>query len=200
MREVFEDLKGYEESYQISDFGRIFTKRRLVGNQIYYGRELVPQLTNDGYLKVTLCKNGESKKFYLHRLVALQFIDNNTNLPQVNHKDGNKLNNTVTNLEWCTKIENQNHAVRTGLMQRGQDRPSAKLTEEQVLEIYKLKGILKSQDIANKYNVSKNTINCILRGSKWSYLYKQYFKNETIQKIRQSAAKSQVVLREVQRL
>ena len=180
MREVFEDLKGYEDSYQISDFGRIFTKRRLVGNQIYYGKELVPQLTNDGYLKVTLCKNGESKKFYLHRLVALQFIDNSTNLPQVNHKDGNKLNNTVTNLEWCTKIENQNHAVRTGLMQRGQDRPSAKLTEEQVLEIYKLKGILKSQDIANKYNVSKNTINCILRGSKWSYLYKQYFKDETI--------------------
>ena len=200
MREVFEDLKGYEESYQISDFGRIFTKRRLVGNQIYYGKELVPQLTNDGYLKITLCKNGESKKFYLHRLVAIQFIDNNTNLPQVNHKDGNKLNNTVTNLEWCTKIENQNHAVRTGLMQRGQDRPSAKLTEEQVLEIYKLKGILKSQDIANKYNVSKNTINCILRGSKWSYLYKQYFKDETIQKIRQSAAKSQMVLREVQRL
>ena len=180
MREVFEDLKGYEDSYQISDFGRIFTKRRLVGNQIYYGRELIPKITKDGYLKVTLCKNGKSKKFYLHRLVALQFIDNNTNLPQVNHKDGNKLNNIVTNLEWCTKIENQNHAVRTGLMQRGQDRPSAKLTEEQVLEIYKLKGILKSQDIANKYNVSKNTINCILRGSKWSYLYKQYFKNETI--------------------
>ena len=65
-------------------------------------------------------------------------------------------------------------------MQRGQERPSAKLTEEQVLEIYKLKGILKAQDIADKYGVSKNTINCILRGSKWNYLYKQYFKNETI--------------------
>ena len=78
MREVFEDLKGYEDSYQISDFGRIFTKRRLVRNQIYYGRELIPQITKDGYLKVTLCKNGESKKFYLHRLVALQFIDNNS--------------------------------------------------------------------------------------------------------------------------
>ena len=180
MREVFEDLKGYEESYQISDFGRIFTKRRLVGNQIYYGRELVPQLTNDGYLKVTLCKDGKCKKFYLHRLVAIQFINNNTNLPQVNHKDGNKLNNIVTNLEWCTKSENQNHAIRTGLMQRGQDRPSAKLNETQVLEIYKLKGVLKVQDIANKYGVSKNTINCILRGSKWAYLYKQYFKDEII--------------------
>lgn len=176
MREVFEDLKGYEDSYQISDSGRIFTKRRLIGNQIYYGKELVPQLTQDGYLKVTLSKNGDCKKFYLHRLVAIQFIENSTNLPQVNHKDGNKLNNNINNLEWCTKQENQSHAVRTGLMQRGQDRPSAKLTEAEVLEIYKLKGILKAQDIANKYNVSKNTINCILRGSKWKYLYEQYFK------------------------
>lgn len=180
MREVFEDLKGYEESYQISDFGRVFTKRRLVGNQIYYGRELAPQVTKDGYLKVTLTKNGESRKLYLHRLVAIQFLNNPGNLPQVNHIDGNKLNNQVSNLEWCTRQENQNHAVRTGLMQKGQDRPSAKLTESQVLEIYKLKGIVKAQDIAEQYGVSKNTINCILRGSKWNYLYKQYFKDETI--------------------
>lgn len=180
MREVFEDLKEYEDSYQISDFGRIFTKRRLIGNQIHYGKELVPQITSDGYLKVTLSKNGISKKYYLHRLVAIQFLDNPNNLPQVNHIDGNKFNNIVTNLEWCTKQENQNHAIRTGLMQRGQNRPSAKLTESQVLEIYKLKGILKAQDIAEQYGVSKNTINCILRGSKWNYLYKQYFKCETI--------------------
>lgn len=179
MREVFEDLKGYEDSYQISDSGRIFTKRRLIGNQIYYGKELVPQLTEDGYLKVTLSKNCKCKRFYLHRLVALQFIENPDNLPQINHKDGNKLNNEVSNLEWCTKETNQNHAVRTGLIQRGADRPSAKLTENQVLEIYKLKGVLKAQDIADKYGVSKNTICCILRGSKWSYLYKQYFKTET---------------------
>lgn len=176
MREVFEDLKGYEDSYQISDSGRIFTKRRLIGNQIHYGKELVPQLTQDGYLKVTLSKNGECKKFYLHRLVATQFLDNSMNLPQVNHKDGNKLNNNIANLEWCTKQENQNHAVRNNLMQHGQDRPSARLTEDQVLEIYKLKGILTGQAIADIYGVSKNTINCILRGSKWKYLYEQYFK------------------------
>ena len=180
MREVFEDLKGYEDSYQISDSGRVFTKRRLVGNHIYYGRELVPKLTRDGYLKVTLSKNNKCKAYYLHRLVATQFLNNTSNLPQVNHIDGNKLNNNVTNLEWCTKGENQNHAVRTGLMQRGQDRPSAKLTEAQVLDIYKLKGILRAKDIADRYGVSKNTINCILRGSKWKYLYRQYFKDETI--------------------
>lgn len=180
MREVFEDLIGYEDSYQISDLGRIFTKRRLIGNQIHYGKEIAPQLTKDGYLKVTLSKNGICKKYYLHRLVAIQFINNPKKLPQVNHKDGNKLNNNISNLEWCTKEYNLNHAVRTNLMQHGQERPSAKLKETDVLEIYKMKGVLKAADIAEKYKVSKNTINCILRGSKWSYLYKQYFKNETI--------------------
>ena len=80
MKEVFEDLKGYEDTYQISEFGRIFSKRRLVGNKIIFGREIEPQLTSDGYLKVTLSKDGTSKRFYVHRLVAMQFIDNINNL------------------------------------------------------------------------------------------------------------------------
>ena len=63
MREVFEDLKGYENSYQISDSGRVFTKRRLIGNQIYYGKELTPQLTSDGYLKITLSNKVSLMKF-----------------------------------------------------------------------------------------------------------------------------------------
>lgn len=175
MREVFEDLIGYEESYQISDRGRIFTKRRLDGNRIIYGRELHPQVTKDGYLKVGLTKNSETKRFYVHRLVAQHFIENPRNLPQVNHKDGNKFNNDVSNLEWCTRRQNQEHAVRNSLMQHGEARPSAKLTEKDVLEIYKLKGIIPAREIATHYGVSKNTINVILRGKKWSYLYKQVF-------------------------
>ena len=175
MKEVFDDLIGYEESYQISDKGRIFTKRRLDGNRIIYGRELHPVITKDGYLKVGLTTNGITKKFYVHRLVASQFIENPQNLPQVNHKDGNKLNNNVSNLEWCTKEQNQNHAVENNLMQHGEARPSSKLTEKDVLEIYKLKGILSGEEIGKRYGVSKNTINVILRGKKWSYLYKQVF-------------------------
>lgn len=175
MREVFEDLKGYEESYQISNQGRIFTKRRLDGNRIIYGRELHPIITSDGYLKVDLTKNSETKKFYVHRLVAMQFIKNPDNLPQVNHIDGNKFNNTVSNLEWCTQTANLIHAKEHLLMQHGAARPSAKLTEEQVIEIYKLKGVLSAKEIGEHYGVSKNTINVILRGKKWSYLYKQYF-------------------------
>lgn len=164
--------------YQVSNLGNV---RSLNYNKTKKIQHLKKVVNNKrGYLAVGLSKKGIFKIKTVHRLVAETFISNPNNLPQVNHIDGNKMNNSITNLEWCTKNENQNHAVRTGLMQRGQNRPSAKLTEKQVLEIYKLKGVLKGQDIANKYGVSKNTINCILRGSKWSYLYKQYFKNETI--------------------
>lgn len=180
MREVFEDLKGYEESYQISENGRIFSKRRLVGNKLYYGRELYQGLTPDGYLKVKLCKEGKMTSIAVHRLVAIQFIPNPDNLPQVNHIDGNKLNNHVSNLEWCTKEENGNHAKVTGLMQHGEARPSSKLTEKDVIEIYQLHGILRSQEVADKYGISKNTVLLIWKGKKWSYLYKQYFNCETI--------------------
>ena len=148
------------------------------------GKIMKPYCSTKGYLQIDISLDGRKREhrvhLAVHRLVAMQFIDNINNLEQVNHIDGNKLNNNVTNLEWCTKEENQNHAVRTNLMQHGEDRPSAKLKESDVLEIYKLKGIMKASDIANKYGVSKNTINCILRGSKWKYLYKQYFKCETI--------------------
>lgn len=175
MREVFEDLKGFEDSYQISDQGRVFSKRRMRGNQIIYGRELALQITNDNYLKVHLCKNGVDKAYYLHRLVAKQFLNNPDNLPQVNHKDGNKANNCVSNLEWCTRDYNREHAVENHLMQHGEKRPSHKLTEKDVLEIYKYKGVLTGAELGRRYGVSKNTINIIQRGGKWKYLYEQYF-------------------------
>lgn len=68
-----------------------------------------------GYVKVTLCTNGVTKDFSLHRLVASTFIPNPNNLPQVNHIDGNKLNNNVSNLEWCTSSQNIKHAYDNGI-------------------------------------------------------------------------------------
>ena len=114
MREVFEDLKGYEDSYQISDFGRIFTKRRLVGNQIYYGRELIPQITKDGYLEI---KVAEPNKWALkHRIVyedAYGKIPKGMNLI---FADGNKLNLELDNLLLVTDNEllrmNRNNLIK----------------------------------------------------------------------------------------
>lgn len=99
MKEIWKDIEGYEGLYQVSNFGRI----RSIKHFNY--QKVLKQLKNNargGYMQITLCKNGNAKMFRVHRLVATAFISNPDNLPQVNHKDENKENNAVDNLEWCT--------------------------------------------------------------------------------------------------
>ena len=93
--EIWKDCKGYEGKYQVSNMGRVWS----VGRQQY----LKGSQDKDGYLKVHLtAKNGKRKNEFIHRLVALAFLSNPTGLPQVNHKDENKQNNCLENLEWCS--------------------------------------------------------------------------------------------------
>ena len=101
MEEKWLKVKGYEEFYEISDLGRI---KSLISN----GLILKQSLDKDGYCVVTL----KRKQFKVHRLVAMTFIPNPNNLPQVNHKDENKTNNTVDNLEWCDAKYNINYGNR----------------------------------------------------------------------------------------
>lgn len=107
-KEEWRDIKGYEGLYQISSWGRVKSM-----NYLKTGKEKIRSLNNgkDGYLLINLSKNGESKRFRVHRLVAMAFIPNPDNLPEVNHKDENKLNNCVSNLEWCTAKYNQNYGT-----------------------------------------------------------------------------------------
>ena len=112
MQEIWKPIKGYEGLYEVSNLGRVKSLNR------YHHRHeniLKNKITKDGYYETTLVKNGKSKFIRSHRLVALTFIDNPLNKTEVNHKDGNKLNNFVGNLEWVTSSENQLHAYRTGL-------------------------------------------------------------------------------------
>lgn len=102
----WKDIAGYELYYQISNIGQV--KRKDTG-------KILKNNIRNGYEYVTLCVNGQRKKFYVHRLVAIAFIPNPNSYEQVNHKDGNKSNNKVDNLEWCTQKENLMHAFRTGL-------------------------------------------------------------------------------------
>lgn len=104
--EEWKDIAEYESYYQVSDIGRV--KRKDTG-------KILKNNIRNGYEYVTLCVNGQRKKFYVHRLVAIAFIPNPNLYEQVNHKDGNKSNNKVSNLEWCTQKENLLHAFRTGL-------------------------------------------------------------------------------------
>ena len=115
--EVWKDIKDYEGLYQGSNLGRARSLDRWVKSingsvRFCKGRILKPCTTKDGYLLVNLCKNGKIKSFLVHRLVAEVFIDNPDNLPQVNHKDENKLNNNAENLEWCSSSYNINFGTR----------------------------------------------------------------------------------------
>lgn len=105
--EIWKDIKGYP-NYQISNYRRIWSK--------YKNGYIKPHLKKTGYLQVRLVAiNGKQKSESVHRLVALNFIDNPYSYPVVNHKDGNKQNNHVENLEWCTVSENTKHAFDNNL-------------------------------------------------------------------------------------
>lgn len=108
MLEIWRDISGYEGLYKISNFGRI---KSFKNNEKY----IKPSKTKRGYLNVKFCKNKCINQFYLHRLVASAFIENIENKPIVNHKNGNKEDNNVFNLEWCTSSENAKHAHANNL-------------------------------------------------------------------------------------
>lgn len=117
MEEIWKDKKDYEGLYQVSNWGRAKSLDRYIkgkGHSLQFkkGRILKPMKDNNGYLKVRLCNGEKSKTFNLHRLVAEAFLPNPDNLPQVNHKDENKLNNSVDNLEWCDSRYNKNYGTR----------------------------------------------------------------------------------------
>ena len=116
MEEIYKNIKDYEGLYQISNFGRVKSLKRKVkqSNGFEYEiKERVLKLSyhTNGYVGITLNKEGK-KRFLVHRLVAEHFLENEGNLPQVNHKDLDKANNRVENLEWVTKSENQLHYYR----------------------------------------------------------------------------------------
>lgn len=111
MKEIWKDVKGYEGWYQVSNTGKI---KNVQSNKI-----LKCSYTDRNYLRATLCKNGEYKGFKVHRLVAIAFLPKPESSFEVNHKDGNKLNNNVNNLEWVSHEQNMKHGWKNGLIKLG---------------------------------------------------------------------------------
>lgn len=104
-QEIWKDIEGYEGLYQVSNLGRVRGFVRVKGKILCY------HTNADGYLQSELRKNGRKRKFYTHRLVAKAFLPNPNNFPEVNHKDENKQNNRVDNLEWCTHAYNNTYGT-----------------------------------------------------------------------------------------
>lgn len=122
MKEIWKDVKGYEGLYQVSNLGRVKSLDAYVNvgiknvkKALRKGKYLKATVNRCGYFIVELSKNGTRKTTTIHRLVASAFIDNPHNKPCVNHIDGNKQNNYISNLEWCTHSENIKHAFDNGL-------------------------------------------------------------------------------------
>jgi hypothetical protein len=153
--------------YKISNQGRILGKR---------GKILNPCLDSYGYFRPGLQTLKGQKSFYVHRLVAEAFIPNPENKPQVNHINGDKEDNRAENLEWCTSAENTYHADKIGLRDHkahGESHYKAKLTEDQVIEIFRSEGKTHVQ-IGKEYGISANSVCRIKNRTRWSRTTKRF--------------------------
>lgn len=147
------------EDYVVTKNGEVFNKKN--------GHKLKPQINGTGYYRV--CIGGKLR--FVHRLVAKLYIPNPENKPQVNHKDGNKLNNNVDNLEWVTNKENSIHALKTGLQPIEERSKMAKLKRPQV-QFIKSHDEMTRKELADLFNISKNTISDIRNGRTWKTVEK----------------------------
>lgn len=114
MKEIWKPVVGYENTYEVSNLGNVRSLDRYVANRagvktFVKGKQLAPIKNTYGYLRVNLCNDTGRKSYFIHRLVAVAFLKNPKNLPQINHKDEIKTNNIVSNLEWCDAKYNINY-------------------------------------------------------------------------------------------
>lgn len=112
--EIWKDIQGYEGLYQVSNYGMV----KGLPKSTHKNNIIIKPLNMNKYYYVRLSKNNIAKNYSIHRLVAQSFISNFNNLPQVNHKDGDKHNNYVENLEWISPIENVRHAFKNNLINK----------------------------------------------------------------------------------
>ena len=166
--EEWRDIKGYEGKYQVSNLGRV----RSLNYRGNTNKEhiLKATMTRQGYLRIQLSKNGKSKSKFVHRLVAETFIPNIKNKPQINHKDGNKINNNVKNLEWCTCSENVKHAFDNGLKKptKYYEGKHAYHKMKKVKCITTNKIFNSIREASKYYNCDENKIGMVCRGQRKS--------------------------------
>jgi len=165
MIEKWETVENTDGFYKVSDKGNVYSTRNDINLKIH--------INHRGYKYVNLSVNNKVKYWTIHKLVATHFIDRDGSLDlQVNHIDGVKTNNTLSNLEWCTRQENIDHAGKIGLQNRaaGSKNGNSKLNEMEVLTIKTLLGIKTNKELAKHYNVDPVTISDIKHGKSWYWM------------------------------
>jgi len=162
---MWKEIKDFEGLYLVSDDGRVKSLQTYRGTK---PKIKEPYLGKRGYYVVDLSKRGYRKNVKVHRLVALAFIPNPDNKPQVNHIDGDKLNNHVSNLEWATCLENNRHARANGLMKDYDHSKAPKLTESLARQIKYADGF--HREIAVRFGVGVSTVTHIKRGTRWAHV------------------------------
>lgn len=173
-KEIFKDIKNYEKKYQISNLGNI--------KSLNYKRSNISKLlkfkkNKDFYPTILLSKNNISKRYTIHRLLAIHFIPNPNNYKCVNHIDGNKLNYSLDNLEWCTHSQNTTHAFKIGLMK---DPDSRKLKiKKKVINIISGEIYNSIKEVVLLYGFNYSTFTQKLNGiHKNNTNFKHYIENE----------------------
>lgn len=163
-KEIWKAVNGYP-NYEVSTLGRIMNIKR--------GKLLSPYISNCGYRSVALCNGSKPNKTRtVHRVVALNLIENPNRYLFVNHMDANKLNNAVSNLEWVTRVMNHRHAKEMGLFPRGESHYNSSLTELIVIQmryLYK-KGMYTFVEIAKMFNITPNHAGLVIHGVRWEHV------------------------------
>ena len=159
----------FGERYLVNEHGDVYSK---------YSKKIISKrLDRYGYLRCNLYFKGDYKTPTIHRLVAMAFIPNPDNKPQVNHIDGDKLNNHVSNLEWVTNEENISHGYSMGLLEgkSGEENPSSTITEEDVIQICDmLESGISSIGIHRKLDISISIIEHIKYRNTWKHISDDY--------------------------
>lgn len=182
MKEVWVDALNFEGYYQVSNLGRVKRLKRQSknsrGNSLRTLPEKILSLTNRNlkiYITVKLTVKGVTKSVQLHRLVLCSFETEPVGGREVNHINGNKRDNSLANLEWVTRQENVNHAIKLKLRTKifGEQTNSNKMTSSTVKKIWKLRNKGFSYvKISEKLNVSQKMVGDVVRGRTWNHILK----------------------------